>query len=94
MRVLTYIFRLLQISDLSFRRHVLVQALIIMDFLLSLSAKAKEKLSTARAHNKAVEYLDQKLSDDDVSFLFFPLVSVSFHYTSSFLSIFLLSVPN
>jgi len=39
-----------------------------MDFLLSLSAKAKEKLSTARAHNKAVEYLDQKLNEDDVSF--------------------------
>ena len=57
----------MQISDLSFRRHVLVQALILMEFLLSLSAKAKEKLSTARAHNKAVEYLDQKLSEDDVS---------------------------
>ena len=45
-----------------------MQALIVMDFLLSLSAKAKEKLSTARAHNKAVEYLDQKLNEDDVSF--------------------------
>jgi len=77
-------FLLLQISDLSFRRHVLVQALIIMDFLLSLSAKAKEKLSTARAHNKAVEYLDQKLSDDDVSFRF----SLSFPFLFTILPLF------
>lgn len=55
-----------QISDLSFRRNVLVQALITMDFLLSLSSKAKEKLSTAKVHNKSVMYLDQRLSDEEV----------------------------
>jgi THO complex subunit 1 len=56
----------LQISDLSFRRHVLVQALIIVDFLLSLSAQGKEKLATVNASNKSVLYTDQ-LSPEDVS---------------------------
>ena len=45
---------------------MLVQALIIMDFLLSLSAKAKEKLAAAKVHNKSVMYLDQRLSDEEV----------------------------
>ncbi|SPO00557.1 related to nuclear matrix protein p84 [Cephalotrichum gorgonifer] len=55
----------LEIGDLSFRRHVLVQALIIMDFLLSLSAKAKEKLATTKPHNKSVMYLEQRLTDEE-----------------------------
>lgn len=55
----------LEINDLSFRRHVLVQALIIMDFLLSLSAKAKEKLSTVTTQNKSVMYSDQILNEED-----------------------------
>ncbi|KAJ4309448.1 hypothetical protein N0V84_011497 [Fusarium piperis] len=55
----------LEISDLSFRRHVLVQALIIMDFLLSLSSQAREKLSSSLATNKAVIYGDQTLSEED-----------------------------
>ncbi|KAI8662719.1 Guanylate kinase-like domain-containing protein [Fusarium sp. Ph1] len=55
----------LEISDLSFRRHVLVQALIIMDFLLSLSSQAREKLSSSLATNKAVMYGDQTLSEED-----------------------------
>ncbi|QSZ35553.1 hypothetical protein DSL72_008423 [Monilinia vaccinii-corymbosi] len=57
----------LEISDLSFRRHILVQILIIMDFLLSLSAKAKEKLSKALPENlnRSVTYADQTLSEDD-----------------------------
>lgn len=41
-----------------------------MDFLLSLSAKAKEKLSKAKLPdniNKSVLYADQALSEDDVS---------------------------
>ncbi|KAG6005877.1 hypothetical protein E4U43_000531 [Claviceps pusilla] len=54
----------LEISDLSFRRHVLVQALIVTDFLLSLSAGAKEKLANLNASNKSVIYNDQ-LSDED-----------------------------
>ncbi|KAJ3532200.1 hypothetical protein NM208_g8548 [Fusarium decemcellulare] len=55
----------LEISDLSFRRHVLVQALIIMDFLLSLSSQAREKLSASASTNKAVMYMDQTLSEED-----------------------------
>ena len=47
-----------------------------MDFLLSLSAKAKEKLSKAKLPeniNKSVIYADQALSEDDVSNPFFSL---------------------
>ncbi|KAI5460006.1 THO complex subunit 1 transcription elongation factor-domain-containing protein [Mariannaea sp. PMI_226] len=55
----------LEISDLSFRRHILVQALITMDFLLSLTAQAREKLNSSASTNKAVMYLDQTLSEED-----------------------------
>ncbi|KAF4442491.1 nuclear matrix p84 [Fusarium acutatum] len=59
----------LEISDLSFRRHILVQALIIMDFLISLSIQARERLTEAlppnASVNKAVMYSDQILSDED-----------------------------
>lgn len=44
----------LEISDLSFRRHILVQALILVDFLLSLTPKAKKKLG--QTSNKSVLY--------------------------------------
>ncbi|KAL2752604.1 hypothetical protein ACRALDRAFT_2112212 [Sodiomyces alcalophilus JCM 7366] len=56
----------LEISDLSFRRHILVQTFIIIEFLLSLSPKAKEKLASIKTPNKSVMYLDQVLSDEDV----------------------------
>lgn len=59
-----------QISDLSFRRNILVQVLIVLDFLLSLSIKAKEKLAKSNLPdnlNKSVLYADQRLADDDVS---------------------------
>ncbi|PFH61119.1 hypothetical protein XA68_18183 [Ophiocordyceps unilateralis] len=49
----------LEIGDLSLRRHVLVQALIVIDFVLSLSPAAKEKLAGANASNKSVMYSDQ-----------------------------------
>ncbi|RBR09626.1 uncharacterized protein FIESC28_09774 [Fusarium coffeatum] len=59
----------LEISDLSFRRHILVQALIIMDFLISLSAQARDKLTetlpATASVNKAVMYSDQILSEED-----------------------------
>ncbi|KAF5672866.1 hypothetical protein FHETE_3585 [Fusarium heterosporum] len=59
----------LEISDLSFRRHILVQALIIMDFLISLSAQARGRLTEALPAtaniNKSVMYSDQNLSEDD-----------------------------
>ncbi|KAJ6444657.1 nuclear matrix protein [Purpureocillium lavendulum] len=55
----------LEISDLSFRRHVLVQALIITDFILSMSAGAKEKLANMVASNKSVMYGEQ-LNEENV----------------------------
>lgn len=58
-----------KISDLSFRRHILVQVLIVMDFLLSLSAKAREKLAQSLPENtnKSVMYAELVLSEEDVS---------------------------
>ncbi|KAJ5675734.1 hypothetical protein N7462_008631 [Penicillium macrosclerotiorum] len=44
----------LEISDMAFRRHVLVQALILLDFMLSLTSKAKLRL--ANLTNKSVLY--------------------------------------
>jgi len=55
----------LEISDLAFRRNVLVQVLIILEFLLSLSPQAKEKLASVQTPNKAVIYSDQQLSEED-----------------------------
>ncbi|KAH6841142.1 THO complex subunit 1 transcription elongation factor-domain-containing protein [Chaetomium sp. MPI-CAGE-AT-0009] len=55
----------LEISDLAFRRNFLVQVLIVMEFLLSLSPKAKEKLAAIKAPNKSVTYSDQQLSEED-----------------------------
>lgn len=52
----------LEISDLAFRRHILVQSLILIDFLLSLSPKAKKKLETSS--NKSVLY-GFVLNEDD-----------------------------
>ncbi|KAK4068226.1 uncharacterized protein Triagg1_7469 [Trichoderma aggressivum f. europaeum] len=49
----------IQISDLSFRRHVLVQSLIITDFLLSLSKEEREKRTNINVSNKSVIYPDQ-----------------------------------
>ncbi|KAH8683150.1 guanylate kinase [Tricladium varicosporioides] len=58
----------LEISDLSFRRHILLQTLIIIEFLLSLSPKSREKLSKSTLPdnpNKSVMYADQSLSEED-----------------------------
>lgn len=43
-----------------------MQALIIMDFLLSLSSQAREKLGGISSMNKAVTYMDQVISEEDV----------------------------
>lgn len=59
----------LEIGDLALRRNVLVQALIIMEFLLSLSPKAKERISNIKAPNKSVSYSDQQLSEDDTNWV-------------------------
>ena len=46
----------LELSDLAFQRHILVQALILIDFLLSLTEKAKKKLATLPTPNKSMLY--------------------------------------
>lgn len=51
---------------MTFRRNILVQAFIIIEFLLSLSKQAKEKLASVKAPNRSVMYLDQEVSDEDV----------------------------
>lgn len=53
------LIRLLQLSDLAFQRHILVQALILLDFLLSLSEKAKRRLAKGK--------VNFTLSEQDVS---------------------------
>ncbi|KAL4956218.1 THO complex subunit 1 transcription elongation factor-domain-containing protein [Aspergillus filifer] len=52
----------LEVNDTAFRRHVLVQALILLDFMLSLTPKSKAKL--ADLTNKSVLY-GFVLSDED-----------------------------
>ncbi|KAK4226081.1 THO complex subunit 1 transcription elongation factor-domain-containing protein [Podospora fimiseda] len=59
----------LEISDLAFRRNILIQVLIIMDFLLALSPAAKKKLSQIENPNKSAIYPDQQLSDEDLEWV-------------------------
>lgn len=54
-----------QLSDLAFQRHILVQALILIDFLLTLTEKSKKKAYYQNAQ-KAMQY-GFTLSEDDVS---------------------------
>lgn len=54
----------LELSDLTFQRHILVQALIVIDFLLSLTAKAKERFSEKT--QKVMRYAFT-LSDEDTA---------------------------
>ncbi|KAL1632858.1 hypothetical protein SLS56_003348 [Neofusicoccum ribis] len=57
---LTKLLTNVQLSDLAFQRHILVQALVLLDFLLSLTERSKEKtqkwLSTVGNPNRAVQY--------------------------------------
>lgn len=60
-----------QLSDLAFQRHILVQSLIVIDFLLSLTPRAKQKFTDAAAAdaktiNKSVVYA-YTLSEEDAS---------------------------
>ncbi|KKZ63072.1 hypothetical protein EMCG_02573 [[Emmonsia] crescens] len=52
----------LEVNDVAFRRHILVQSLILLDFVLSLTPKAKAKL--ADSTNKSVLY-NYVLNDED-----------------------------
>lgn len=56
----------LEVSDEAFRRHVLVQALILLDFLLSLNPKAKARLTDST--NKSVLY-GFTLNEDDTKWV-------------------------
>lgn len=47
----------------------MVQALITVEFLISLSAAAKEKLSSVKAPNKSVMYADVQLTEDDTKWV-------------------------
>ncbi|KAI9793041.1 MAG: hypothetical protein M1816_000939 [Peltula sp. TS41687] len=53
----------LEMMDLSFRRHICVQTLILVDFLLSLAPQAKAKLADLNNPNKSVQY-QYTLSDE------------------------------
>jgi THO complex subunit 1 len=54
-----------QLSDLAFQRHILVQALILIDFLLTLTERAKSKAFYQNAQ-KAMQY-NFTLREEDVS---------------------------
>ena len=54
----------LELSDQSFQRHVMVQSLILIDFLLSLTERAKKRLATLETPNKSMLY-NFTLSDED-----------------------------
>lgn len=54
----------LELSDLAFQRHIFVQALILIDFLLSLTEKSKQKLTALGSSNKSLLY-QYTLSEDD-----------------------------
>ncbi|KAL8760047.1 MAG: hypothetical protein Q9184_003442 [Pyrenodesmia sp. 2 TL-2023] len=56
----------LELSDPTFRRHILVQSLILVDFLLSLTPKSKRKLEDKKASNKSVLYY-YTLSEPDTA---------------------------
>ncbi|KAI2612119.1 THO complex subunit 1 transcription elongation factor-domain-containing protein [Hypoxylon fragiforme] len=55
----------LEIGDLYFRRHILIQAFIVLDFLLSLTPQARAKLANIKVQNRSVIYGDQTLGDED-----------------------------
>ncbi|KAI0526468.1 THO complex subunit 1 transcription elongation factor-domain-containing protein [Xylaria bambusicola] len=54
----------LEISDLYFRRHILIQAFIILDFLLSLTPQARAKIANVQ-QNRSVVYADKNLGEDN-----------------------------
>lgn len=63
----------MQLSDLAFQRHILVQALILIDFMLSLTEGAKQKVAHITTQ-KALQY-DLTLSEQDVRKSFYRFYS-------------------
>ena len=54
----------LELSDLAFQRHILVQALILIHYLLSLTEQSKKKLASLEAVNKSMLYAFTMNEDD------------------------------
>jgi hypothetical protein len=63
----------LQLSDLAFQRHILVQALILIDFLLTLTDGSKSKPFYQNAQ-KAMQY-NFTLREEDVSVHHLPILT-------------------
>ncbi|OTB20424.1 hypothetical protein K445DRAFT_312884 [Daldinia sp. EC12] len=59
----------LEMSDLYFRRHILIQGYIVLEFLLSLTPQARAKLAKIKAQNRSVIYGDQKLGEEDAKWV-------------------------
>ena len=66
----------LEINDLAFRRHIMVQSLIIVDFLLSLNPKSKKKLELF--NNRAVQY-SYTLNEDNTKWATDARADISFY---------------
>lgn len=66
----------LEISDLAFRRHIMVQSLIIVDFLLSQSPKSKKKLEHLNTRNLQYGYT---LSEDNIKWATDTRADISFY---------------
>lgn len=66
LRELSPVAQPIQLSDLAFQRHILVQALILIDFMLSLTEDAKQKVAHITTQ-KSLQY-DLTLKDEDVSY--------------------------
>lgn len=58
----------LELGDLAFQRNILVQSLILLDFLLSLTASAKKKLAGVEHANRSLLY-DFTLSEEDTKWV-------------------------
>lgn len=69
-----------QLSDLAFQRHILVQALILIDFMLSLTENAKQKVAHITTQ-KALQY-EFTLSEEGVSGATATSVSGASHFDS------------
>ncbi|KAI1467087.1 THO complex subunit 1 transcription elongation factor-domain-containing protein [Daldinia caldariorum] len=59
----------LEMSDLYFRRHILIQGYIVLEFLLSLTPQARAKLAKIKVQNRSVIYGDKKLGEEDAKWV-------------------------
>lgn len=73
----------LELSDLAFQRHVLVQTLILIDFLLSLTEKARKRSEMSSASNKVLTFKDFILSEKDTSWAVETRATINTYLSSS-----------